>query len=164
MLTNTSDCIWDWYGSENGWIVITTNIGWKKDGCNPMGAGIAKTAAELCPELPEWYGKRCAKYQGHTAVAAYMPARMFCFPTKPFDPKQPWASWRNDSNLDLIRRSCRQLMKLVDTLTERGVLINKVGLPLPGCGNGNLSPSVVKPIIADILDDRFVLYQQIRTY
>jgi hypothetical protein len=66
-------------------------------------------------------------------------------------------SWQQDSSLELIERSCRQLVKLVDVLSDREHFITKVGLPLPGCGNGNLTPRQVLPLISDILDDRFVL-------
>lgn len=143
---------------EGHWIVVTTNIGWKKDGSNPMGAGIAKTAADKYPDLPVWYGERCKKYRTNTAVAAYKNGRIFLFPTKPFNEEQPWLSWKSDSSIELIERSSRQLVRLVDILSNRGLFIPRVGLPLPGCGNGNLTQRQVIPIISNILDDRFILF------
>ena len=80
--------IWEFYHDVR-WIVITTNIGWKKDGCNPMGAGIAKQAAEMFPDLPRWYGEKCKKYRSDTAVAVYDEAKFFLFPTKPLNEEQP---------------------------------------------------------------------------
>lgn len=148
--------LWTW-NHEGRWVVVTTNIGWKKDGSNPMGAGVARAAMERYPDLPVWYGKKCRKYGAKTAVAAYPEGKLFLFPTKPLDLERPWMSWQQDSSLKLIERSCRQLVKLVDVLSERGKFFTRIGLPLPGCGNGNLTPRRVMPVISDILDDRFVL-------
>jgi hypothetical protein len=148
--------LWTW-NREGRWVVITTNIGWKKDGTNPMGAGVARAAVERYPDLALWYGKRCQKYRTKTAVAAYEEGKLFLFPTKPLDEERPWMSWQQDSSLELIERSCKQLIKLVDVLTKRGKFITRIGLPLPGCGNGNLTPRRVLPIVSNILDDRFVL-------
>jgi len=158
MLQKSGD-MWTW-NHEGRWIIICTNIGWKKDGSNPMGAGIARVAADKYPDLPEWYGKRCKKYKDRTAVAAYTEGRLFLFPTKPFNEKQPWMSWKSDSCLSLIQRSCRQLVALANIMDEKGHLLTQIGLPLPGCGNGNLTPRDVMPIIIDLLDDRFVLLGQ----
>lgn len=156
LMKQESGDLWTW-NHEGRWVVITTNIGWKKDGSNPMGAGVARAAAEKYPDLPAWYGNRCKKYGEKTAVAPYFKGRLFLFPTKPLDEEQPWLSWKNDSSLSLIRKSCQQLSMLVDILDERGYLLTRIGLPLPGCGNGGLTPRQVLPIITDLLDDRFVL-------
>ena len=149
--------LWD-HHADGRPVIITTNIGWKKDGSNPMGAGIARTAAGKYPELPEWYGRRCKKYGEDTAVCYFKPGKFFLFPTKPLH-ENPWLSWSNDSCLSLIRRSSIQLVKLVDILTDRGRFFGEIGLPLPGCGNGNLRPRSVLPIIRQYLDDRFVLFE-----
>jgi hypothetical protein len=140
-------------------IVVTTNIGWKKDGSNPMGAGVAKIAAQKYPELPGWYGRRCKQYGAETAVCYYKTAKFFLFPTKPLDEDKPWMSWKNDSDPDLIRKSVIQLEALVDILTSKGKFIPKVALPMVGCGNGNLRPRDVLPILREVLDDRFILLE-----
>lgn len=155
MLQESGD-LWTW-NHEGRWVVVTTNIGWKRNGANPMGAGVARVAANKYPDLPQWYGARCKKYGADTAVAPYYEGKLFLFPTKPLNIEQPWMSWQNDSCVSLIRRSCKQLAALIDILDKRDHFIAKVGLPLPGCGNGNLSPRDVLPVISDILDDRFVL-------
>jgi len=155
MLKESGD-LWTW-NREGRWITICTNIGWKRDGSNPMGAGIAKAASNLYPDLAAWYGERCQKYGPSTAVAPYKEGKLFLFPTKPMDEDQPWMSWKNDSSIELIKRSCKQLVVLVDILIKKKVFITRIGLPLPGCGNGNLSPRQVLPVISSILDDRFVL-------
>lgn len=157
MLTKNDD-LWTWH-AEKKWIIICTNIGWKKDGSNPMGAGVARVAAEKYPDLPAWYGGRCRKYGERTAVTPYYSGNLFMFPTKPLNEEQPWMSWRNDACISLIMKSCRQLVKLADML-EENYFMTSIGLPLPGCGNGNLMPRDVLPILADLLDDRFVLLER----
>jgi hypothetical protein len=125
-----------------------------------MGAGTAKVAAEKCPELPGWYGRKCKTYKGETAVTVYKPGRMFLFPTKPLDEDQPWLSWKNDADLNLIKRSAKQLAALVTELTSRGSFFTKIGVPLVGCQNGNLNRRDVVPILKEFLDDRFVLLER----
>jgi len=147
--------IWAHY-NEGRWVVVSTNIGWKKNSENPMGAGIAKTAAELQPELPAKYGAVCKKYGSKTAVWPYKSGKMILFPTKPLNEEMPWFSWKNDSCYKLIRRSAKQLAKLVEILREDH-FIPTVVLPMVGCGNGNLSPKRVIPILEDYLDDDFIL-------
>jgi hypothetical protein len=151
--------LWVWH-SEKRWTVITTNIGWKKDGSNPMGAGVARVAADKFPALPEWYGARCRKYKAETAVCYYEPANFILFPTKPLDLVKPWLSWQQDSDLDLIRRSSIQLAKLADVLEERKLLFSQIALPMVGCLNGNLQPEQVLPILRKYLDSRFVLLER----
>lgn len=157
MLTS-DDKIWDFH-SEGRYVVITTNIGWKKDETNPMGAGIAQHAAGLFPELPLWYGKRCKKYGSDTAVAIYDPGMLFLFPTKKLEESRPWVSWSNDADINLILRSLNQLVACVDYLTKKGTHhFTKIGVPLVGCGRGGLSKRDVIPILSNKLDDRFVLF------
>lgn len=158
MREHTGD-IWDWH-AEKRMIVITTNIGWKTDGSCPMGAGIAKKAAELFPDLPAWYGARCRKFKADTAVCFYAPANFILFPTKPLNITAPWLSWRADASLELIARSALQLQKLADILTERKFLFGEIALPLVGCENGNLERRDVTPILCKHLDDRFVLVER----
>lgn len=153
MLKRIGD-LWDMYADDK-WIVITTNIGWKKDGCNPMGAGIARQAASKYPDLPAWYGKKCKKHRDKIGVVTYDIGRLILFPTKPFNPDRPWASWMSDSSLELIEKSVEQLSVCIDELDD----IDKVGIPLVGCQNGNLSRSDVLPIL-NRLDDRFVLVER----
>jgi hypothetical protein len=151
--------IWD-HHAEGGWIVITTNIGWKNDGTNPMGAGIAKTAADKYPELPLWYGKKCRKFEADTAVLPYKPGRLFLFPTKPLA-EQPWMSWKQDSSLELIRQSTQQLVLWLEILQKDGLkFIKPIGVPMVGCQNGNLKPKQVVPILEKYLTDKFVLFER----
>lgn len=152
--------IWEFY-YEAQWIVITTNIGYKKNGSNPMGAGIALQASEMYPDLPKWYGERCKKFGANTAVTNYDPARFFLFPTKPLNEEKPWMSWQGRSTIELITRSAKQLAALVDLLSQRKTyLFIKIGLPMVGCENGGLESREVLPILHRFLDDRFILFHR----
>ena len=42
---------------KDAWIVVPTNVGWKRDGSNVMGAGLAKQARLKFKQLPYDYGK-----------------------------------------------------------------------------------------------------------
>lgn len=118
-----------------------------------MGAGIAKAAALLHTDLPQWYGARCQKYRDDTAVCKFTKGRFLLYPTKPFNSQQPWLSWLNDASIDLIRKSTIQLSMLCKIAK-----ITNVGLPLVGCANGRLEPSDVIPILQDYLNDDFTLF------
>ncbi len=154
VMKKISGNIWDFH-SEKKWIVITTNIGWKKDGSNPMGAGIAKTAAYVAEDLPMWYGERCQKFGAKTAVCLYKSDRFILFPTKELNEDQPWMSWQAESSIDLIVRSTRQLAELVKISSK--IIAGDVYLPYVGCENGGRSKKEVLPILEAYLDDRFVL-------
>ncbi len=150
--------LWD-HHDRGRWVVVTTNIGWKKDGSNPMGAGVAKEAASRFPDLPAKYGARCQKYQHNTAVWPFRPGKLILFPTKPLDAGQPWLSWRSDSDYTLIERSAKQLAKLVSILRQEEKFLPVVVLPLVGCGNGNLEPKRVVRLLERYLDDTFILVE-----
>ena len=153
-----TDSLWR-HHDEGRWVVITTNIGWKKDGDNPMGAGVAKEAAKRFPDLPTIYGVRCQKYRCDTAVWPFEPGKLILFPTKPLNSNQPWLSWKNNSDYGLIEKSAKQLAYLVFILRERGKFLSTVTLPMVGCGNGNLNPKRVTQILEKYLDDTFLLVE-----
>lgn len=159
-MQRTHKNIWT-HNSEGGWIVITTNIGWKIDGSNPMGAGIARAAAERFPELPLWYGKKCRRHGQETGVLPYHPAKFFLFPTKPLS-DQPWLSWKYDASLQLIMRSVRQLAAWIRFFeSQNSAPIKPVGVPLVGCNNGNLRQRDVLPILEKHLSgDKFLLFSR----
>ncbi len=144
--------------AEKRWAVIPTNIGWKRDGSNPMGAGVALAAADMYPDLAAWYGGRCQKYGTKTAVCPYHPGNLILFPTKPLNIRQPWMSWQSPSDIDLIVRGVTQLQKLGEILKETGRSFGEIALPLVGCGAGGLERAMVVPILKK-LDDRFVLLE-----
>lgn len=145
--------------AKRRWAVVPTNIGWKKDGRNPMGVGVAAAASNMYKELAMWYGMRCRKYGENTAVCPYYPGNLILFPTKPLDVCHPHASWRNKATIDLVARSAIQLQKLGEILVKKGFLNSEVAIPLVGCGAGGLPKSAVVSILQLYLDDRFVLVE-----
>lgn len=139
--------IWDYY--DNGYyIVIPTNIGWKKNGCNVMGAGLAKQASLKFPDLSLRYGKVCQQYKEETAVIIIN--GLLLFPVKPLA-ENPSMSWSQPANLNLIEKSTQQLETFTRTYQK------KIALPLVGCGNGRMDKDKVISILEKYLDDNFTL-------
>lgn len=130
-------------------IVITTNGIVKKDGRAVMGRGIAKAANQIyhldikLAEYLRTYGNRpfcmgqyTLKGRCHTVMT---------YPTK--------HDWKEDSSLPLIVQSAKELKSLCDAWG-----ITTCYMPRPGCSNGHLNwETTVKPAIAPILDDRFII-------
>lgn len=132
--------------------VISTNLGWRKDGRNVMGRGVALVASQLYPGLADWYGRQCQKMaeNGKPTLAIY--EDLILFPVKPLNVQAPWLSWQQKADLVLIQDMAQQLQSLE--------LHQPIGLPLVGCGNGGLDPAEVMAILMDVLDDRFTLVLQ----
>jgi len=124
---------------------ITTNGYVKKDGTLVMGAGVAGQAQKRYPALPWWWGRCVARDGNH--VYPWVDedgTRLLSFPVK--------HRWYEKADLDLIKRSAHELVEAANVLN-----LDKILLPLPGCGNGQLSWADVKPVLEPILDDRFWL-------
>jgi hypothetical protein len=138
---------------------ITTNGTVRRDGHAVMGRGCARQARDDFPELAETLGRLLTRNGNHVQrLMAEMPLpgrppglirtgfwELVSFPVK--------HHWRDRADLDLIERSCGELMDLADANPEWGVIL----LPRPGCGNGQLEWSEVRPRIAPLLDDRVVV-------
>ena len=118
------------------YLCVTTNGLVKKNGEAVMGAGIAKSIARLAPAAPARLGI-LIKQNGNIVQKFYNNA--IAFPVK--------HNWWEVADIELIKKSCRQLVKLLGP-NETALL------PRPGCGNGKLKWSDVKPVIEKILDDR----------
>ena len=126
-------------------LAVTTNGDLKKDGSAVMGRGIALQAARRFPGLPRRlgaylrkYGNRCfylGRWQDYTIVS---------FPTK--------RHWRENANLELIKVSAVQLVKIADKFN-----LPEIYLPRPGCGAGGLIWKDVDVVLRGILDERFVI-------
>lgn len=154
---------------EEKTIVITTNGVVKNNGQAVMGRGIAKYAADNLvlkdfPELDSLYpdpsllpdmgiqnilGKLLTEKGNHAYFLGYWYDKetkatfgIITMPTK--------NHWKDPSDLNLIKRSCEEMM----TLATVNNLYN-VYLPAPGCSNGWLSWDDVYKVINPILDDRF---------
>jgi len=131
-------------------IVITTNIGWHpRTKRNNMGAGMALQAAQQHPELPEWYGRFCESTAPDTPVIAHGTHRLIFLPVKPLlDRDNPEISWAQKASLETIERGLPRLAQ------HEG----PIALGFPGCGNGDLRPEQVLPLLKKYLpEDRFFL-------
>lgn len=139
-----------------GYIVIPTNLGWRKDGSNVMGRGLARLVASIYPQLPKEYGGICQKYGAKTTcvVISGFDTALIMFPVKPLNAEAPWMSWKSGASLELIERSAKHLAELEPSLPGK----IPIAVPAVGCGNGGLDLSDVKPILEKHLtSDRFIL-------
>lgn len=150
-------------------LCITTNGFVKKDGSCVMGRGIAKQIKAVIPAISKDLGSLILK-KGHIVQVIYeetdnRPA-ILSFPVKPrsktcegndyvshmsFQIGQTIPGWACKAIPDIIVESARELVYLVDSKGYETVL-----LPRAGCGAGELSWSDIKPLLSDILDDRFI--------
>lgn len=138
-------------------LCITTNGTVTKDnGECVMGAGIAKDAAKQYPDMPKKLGELIKKYGNKVHIIGSMHREsimrlhgalafsyIIAFPVK--------HKWFEKADLELIKKSCKELVELADDLSWQKVVLVK-----PGCGCGKLSwEKDVKPIVSKELDDRF---------
>ena len=126
-------------------ICITTNGIIKKDGSAVMGAGVALEAKKRFKGIEF----RLAKRLNETGNNVYILGKsdngsVVSFPTK--------HHWRDNSDIELIKKSSQQLMEVVN---NKG--FNKVLITPMGCGNGGLQWSYVSEQVKDILDDRIIV-------
>lgn len=139
--------IWDMDGDI---LCITTNGFIKKNGSGVMGAGIAGQAQDRYPKLPVLLGEKLKKLGNHVQplVMHTTPKGtnqgLVMFPVKHV--------WYENADIELIKRSAKELIAEADEYNWQRVL-----LPCPGCGNGKLSWDEVIPVLAKMLDDRFIL-------
>lgn len=124
-------------------VCFTSNGVTKQNGALVMGAGVAKSFRDAYPMLDVHAGY-CVRTHGNKCqIIREGPPAIVAFPTK--------HHWRDPSDLSLIQRSAEQLMALI-----RDNSWNLVALPRPGCRNGGLLWSEVKPRLS-CLDDRVVI-------
>lgn len=128
---------------HTGTIGVTTNGVVRENNELVMGKGIALQAKQRFPTLPFELGCYVLKYGNR--VFYLKQHNLLSFPTK--------KDWRSISDIKLIVQSAQQAMQVADKFG-----LSSVGLPPPGCGNGGLTWDFVQPYVADILDDRFVVY------
>lgn len=165
----------DLFAQECDAICITTNGYVKTNGEAVMGRGVAKQAALRWPMLPASLGASLV-LRGNVVQIMHVspwdgdpPYKIVSFPVKPeyvyFTGKNVVRHMQSKYRINdkvpgfaavacpnLIFRSAQELKKLAD---EKGW--TKVVLPRPGCGAGELSWEDIKPMLADCLDDRFIV-------
>lgn len=110
-----------------------------------MGAGIAKEA-NMRYHLSNSLAAKLKAGGNHVYdLGIYDNKHILSFPTK--------NHWRDASDIDLIKKSCKELVDLANTNNWSEVL-----LPPVGCGCGGLDFNTqVKPVLEAIFDDRFVI-------
>ena len=129
--------IWSYLGQ--GAIAITTNGHITRNGSAIVGSGVARQAVERFPDLRLRLGKILRTSGNHVASLGN---GLVSFPVE----DSPWAL----PDLSLIRRSAEELCKLADQEGWQLIIV-----PRPGCGGGGLSWREVRPLLADLFDDRF---------
>lgn len=125
-------------------VALTTNGLVGKDGLARLGRGNAKQAGERFPWLAARLGAALAARGNHVVDLG---ERLVAFPVEHTLFEVP--------DLALIRRSAEELAALADVEGWAEVV-----LPRPGCGLGGLSWSEVRPILAAVLDERFLVVRR----
>lgn len=126
--------------------VITTNGQVNRRGEAVMGRGCAREAKGKVPGIEDRFGRMLKKHGNRVMRLAKLPggSHLASFPVK--------HHWREEADLQIIRRSAGQLARLVDKFGYQ-----KVVMPRPGCGNGRLEWADVRPLLETALDDRFTV-------
>ena len=141
--------------NQNTYIIIPTNLGWKKDGSNVMGQGLAKYASLKHPQLAKEYGLFCQRIakQRMMSNSNYTDHNIFIYqdfiliPTKPLNDLYPHLSWKQNSSLSLINEI---LSDFIDFVYNKDCLYL---FPLLGCGCGNLKREDVIPLMEKYFKD-----------
>jgi len=123
-----------------------------------MGRGCAREAANYFSNFPRLLGNHI-KTNGNVSG-------LFLFEYNYPDEKDVFIftipvkhAWWEKADPKLIEESIIEFKSLVDEYTEEyGFKFDKIALPRPGCGNGQLDWEDVKPILEKYLDDRFIIY------
>jgi len=126
-------------------IAITTNGFVKSTGECVMGRGCALTAKQLYPQLPAKLGRYIRQYGNIPFnLGCWGPHRIFSFPVK--------HNWWEPADPALIVASAQLLMQRLDKFG-----ISEIAIPRPGCGNGRLNWTDIRPLLLPILDDRCIV-------
>jgi hypothetical protein len=107
-----------------------------------MGRGCALEAKRRYLNLAKHLGALLGTPDGNRVY--YFPPDMVTFPVK--------HQWYEKADIELILSSAYELAAMAN---EHGWAL--VVMPRPGCGNGHLSWSDVRPVIEPLLDNRFVV-------
>lgn len=145
---------------ESDAICIPTNGVVKRNGSAVMGAGVALACAKKWPSTQITLG-RCLQsgpnipyligsvdQEGNFYEVLNSNIKfcgIFSFPTK--------NHFKEKSDINLIKQSCQFMLKFADQLE-----LKSIALPPVGCGLGGLNyEKEVKPLLSNLLDDRFVI-------
>lgn len=145
--------------------VITTNGFVKANGSAVLGAGVAKQAVERFGNgLAVKVGEYIERWGNH--LHAFPPNAdagrdywLVTLPVKPERGPNGEPGFKAKAQIDLIRRSCQELLAWAISISETGTIV----LPRPGCGNGGLDWSEVRPVVEETLDQRLLFSTGYRT-
>jgi len=154
-------------------VTIPTNVGYRADGRNVMGKGLARAAALRFPWLAETYGNDCLLHvRAHGAVemqlALYSTSgskwchSLLMAPVKPVLLDKPYLSWNQPASLARVELSLHRIQQMAESMVDNRVLSSTVGthilVPLLGCGNGELASQDVLQLARVILtSDKIIL-------
>lgn len=130
-----------WYYHPHGYICITTNGMVKSNGECVMGRGVAYQATQRFPGIARELGSVIQKYGNHVHVLSN---NLVSFPVK--------HHWKDQADPDLIKRSVLELVELFGWHEDA-----RVYLPRPGCGNGRLRWTDVKPLLENLTNQFIVV-------
>jgi hypothetical protein len=116
--------LWD----EGYYIVIPTNIGWKRNGLAVMGAGLASQARDRFPGIDLEYGRWVQKYLGDPMVDPTR--RLILIPSKDLNPIEPHMSWKQPASLTLVKKAYAWLYSWAMAHPERRVATVYLGIGL----------------------------------
>lgn len=127
---------------------VTTNGDVNRYGQAVMGRGVALQASKRWPHLRKTFADLLKIEGNHVMSLGSFEfgggfIDLWSFPVK--------HHWYEVADLKLIERSAREAMNYAIRVNYTDPIV----LPRPGCGNGQLSWADVKPVIENILDDRF---------
>jgi len=150
---------------------VTTNGFVKNNGEAVMGKGCAKTLAEYFPRVPLLLGHEIDRKGNRVnRIMVHEGREILSFPVKPARSKIRKSSevvkhmqsqfragsnvpgWACVADIQIIARSALELVEMADQYGWE-----KVVIPRPGTGHGELSWEDVCPVLEEILDDRFYI-------
>lgn len=146
-------------------LCITTNGYVKKNGQAVLGRGVAHQASQLLPDLPVVLGSQLKHGGNHIHLLNGQSPIWLSFPVKPHHVINDGTNVVGHmkyamgafvpgcfakAELPIIEASCHELVAIANTHGFEKVLI-----PKPGCGAGELKWEDVRPVIEPLLDDRF---------
>lgn len=152
-------------------LCVTTNGFRKNNGECVMGRGIARQLANRYPRLPLILGEHIRDNGNIPGVLIdHEGTDIVSFPVKPdtfvvddsksnvvqhmmhqFKSRSTAPGWASVASIAIIRSSAQQLVEMANEYHWE-----RIAIPRAGCGAGELSWFVVKPVLDNILDDRFI--------
>lgn len=133
-------------------VCITTNGEIKKNGRAVMGAGVARSFRDRIKNIDlvladslKQHGNKCRIFYKIGKVS------IIAFPTK--------ILWQDHSDINLIRKSAKELKQIIIDHN-----LNMVLLPKPGCSNGGLIWNTVKDVLEEELHSEFETEKVIIVY